>query len=133
MFLHARLMDFNIPQGKYYLANAGFALCDAVLVPYQGVRYHLAEWGQAGVRYVFYKLTSEHTGLISIDQSTRKSFLICDMHRLKTSLNEFLVSIKSDGIFSIVHLSMTCQYRRRYHLGLAPFTTLLWTMMRQTS
>lgn len=50
MFMHARLMDFMIPQGKYYLADAGFAACDTLLVPYRGVRYHLAEWGRAGVR-----------------------------------------------------------------------------------
>ena len=50
MFMHARLMDFKIPHGKYYLADAGFALCNTLLVPYRGVRYHLAEWGRAGVR-----------------------------------------------------------------------------------
>lgn len=50
MYMHARLMDFVIPQGKYYLADAGFALCDTLLVPYRGVRYHLAEWGRAEAR-----------------------------------------------------------------------------------
>ena len=50
MFMHARLVDFLIPQGKFYLADAGFAHCDALLVPYRGVRYHLAEWGHAGVQ-----------------------------------------------------------------------------------
>ena len=50
MFMHARLMDFMIPQGKYYLADAGFAACDTLLVPYCGIHYHLAEWGRAGVR-----------------------------------------------------------------------------------
>jgi hypothetical protein len=50
MFMHARLMDFLIPQGKFYLADAGFAHCDALLVPYRGIHYHLAEWGRAGVR-----------------------------------------------------------------------------------
>ena len=42
----ARITDFNIPPGKYYLADAGFAACDELLVPYRGVRYHLAEWGR---------------------------------------------------------------------------------------
>ncbi|CAA7270773.1 unnamed protein product [Cyclocybe aegerita] len=50
MYLHAHLLDFAIPQGKYYIADAGFAICDTLLVPYHGVHYHLAEWGQAGVR-----------------------------------------------------------------------------------
>jgi hypothetical protein len=42
----ARVTDFNIPPGKYYLADAGFAACDELLVPYCGVCYHLAEWGR---------------------------------------------------------------------------------------
>jgi DDE superfamily endonuclease len=42
--------DFIVPEGKYYLADAGFPSCDELLIPYRGVRYHLAEWGRAGVR-----------------------------------------------------------------------------------
>lgn len=42
----ARITDFHIPPGKYYLADARFAACDELLVPYRGVRYHLAELGQ---------------------------------------------------------------------------------------
>jgi hypothetical protein len=33
------------------LADAGFGACDALLVPYRKVCYHLAEWGRAGVRW----------------------------------------------------------------------------------
>lgn len=50
MYHDARLTDLPIPHGKYYLADAGFPACDALLVPYRGVRYHLAEWGRASVR-----------------------------------------------------------------------------------
>ena len=53
MYSHSRLIDLHIPEGKYYLADAGFALCDTLLVPYRGVRYHLAEWGRANIRCVF--------------------------------------------------------------------------------
>lgn len=42
--------DLNIPEGKYFLADAGFPACDQLLLPYRGVRYHLAEWGRAAVR-----------------------------------------------------------------------------------
>lgn len=52
MFDRARRTDFPVPAGKYYLADAGFNHCAALLVPYRGVRYHLAEWGRAAVRYV---------------------------------------------------------------------------------
>ena len=39
-----------IEPGTYYLADAGFPLCDVLLVPYRGVRYHLKEWEQANLR-----------------------------------------------------------------------------------
>lgn len=42
--------DLKIPAGWYYLADAGFPHCDQLLVPYRGVRYHLAEWGLVGTR-----------------------------------------------------------------------------------
>lgn len=52
MYAKARLQDFPIPPGKCYLADAGFGICDSLLVPYRGVRYHLAEWGRVGKRHV---------------------------------------------------------------------------------
>lgn len=52
MYKHARLLDFRIPDGKFYLADAGFALCDTLLTPYRGIRYHLAEWGRGDTMYV---------------------------------------------------------------------------------
>jgi len=42
--------DFIIPQGKYYLADAGYCLTPSFIVPYRGVRYHLKEWGYANQR-----------------------------------------------------------------------------------
>jgi len=50
LYNNARLTDLYIPEGKYYLADAGFGICHALLVPYRGVRYHLAEWGRAAAR-----------------------------------------------------------------------------------
>jgi DDE superfamily endonuclease len=47
----AESTDLHIPEGKYYLADAGYPLSHKLLVPYRGVRYHLAEWGRASVRY----------------------------------------------------------------------------------
>jgi len=41
----ARLSNLAIPDGKYYLGDAGFPNCRQLLVPYCGQRYHLAEWG----------------------------------------------------------------------------------------
>ena len=45
-----RMTDLHIPAGKYYLADAGFPICDALVIPKRGVRYHLAEWGRAQQR-----------------------------------------------------------------------------------
>jgi hypothetical protein len=50
MYHEAYQTSLRIPEGKYYLADGGFGSCDALMVPYRGVRYHLAEWGHAGVR-----------------------------------------------------------------------------------
>lgn len=52
VYTSARSEDFLIPPGKYYLADAGFAHCDALLVPYRGVRYHLREWRASKLKYV---------------------------------------------------------------------------------
>ncbi|KAJ8490164.1 hypothetical protein ONZ45_g13315 [Pleurotus djamor] len=41
---------FHIPAGKYYLADAGFPSCDALLVPYRNIRYHLREWQSGNLR-----------------------------------------------------------------------------------
>ena len=51
---NARTRDFIIPEGRYYLADAGYPRCIELLIPYRGVRYHLAEWGRANVRYEFH-------------------------------------------------------------------------------
>ena len=40
--------DFWIPDGKYYLADAGYHNTDYLLCPYRGVRYHLKEQAAAG-------------------------------------------------------------------------------------
>ena len=49
----AHSKNLVIPDGKYYLADAGYPSCKELLLPYCNVRYHLAEWGHAGVRYEF--------------------------------------------------------------------------------
>ena len=43
--------DFPITPGTYYLGDAGFPLCEGLLVLYQGTWYHLNEWAQSGQWY----------------------------------------------------------------------------------
>jgi len=53
VFEDARRKGFTIPENHYYLADAGYANSDALLIPYRGVRYHLREWGIAAERCVY--------------------------------------------------------------------------------
>ena len=52
VYADARSTDFAIREGTYYLADAGFPACNALLVPYRNVRYHLKEWARSSSRYV---------------------------------------------------------------------------------
>src|SRR5882724_4680166 len=52
VFHDAHLHDLVIPAGKYYLEDAGYPICDALMVPFRGVRYHLREWESSGLQYV---------------------------------------------------------------------------------
>ena len=45
----AYLKGLTVPEGKYWLGDAGYGLTKKVLTPYRGVRYHLKEWGAAGL------------------------------------------------------------------------------------
>lgn len=46
IYEYARHTDLTLPDGCFFLADAGFPLCDMLLTPYRGVRYHLKEWGR---------------------------------------------------------------------------------------
>jgi hypothetical protein len=50
VFNDARAHDFRIPPGRQYLADAGYFSCAELLIPYRGVRYHLAEWARGDLR-----------------------------------------------------------------------------------
>ncbi|GMI75413.1 hypothetical protein like AT5G41980 [Hibiscus trionum] len=39
-----RPRGFKIPEGKYYLADAGYGIRNGIISPYRGVRYHLKEF-----------------------------------------------------------------------------------------
>ena len=56
MFHDACFTDLPVLLGKYYLADAGFPICEMLLIPYRGVRYHLAEWGHARLWYMIFYL-----------------------------------------------------------------------------
>ena len=37
MFFDSRITDLTVQNGKYYLADAGFPIASALLIPYRGV------------------------------------------------------------------------------------------------
>ncbi len=43
---------FQVPVGKYYLADVGYGNTPWCLTPYRGVRYHLHEWSKSNSRYI---------------------------------------------------------------------------------
>lgn len=44
VFQYAQRHDLCLGSNHYFLADAGFPLCDMLLTPYWGVQYHLQEW-----------------------------------------------------------------------------------------
>jgi hypothetical protein len=43
VYQDARATDFQIPEGRYYPADASYPNTDGLLAPYRGLRYHLRE------------------------------------------------------------------------------------------
>lgn len=52
LYQSAQATTLLVIPGKYYLADAGFGECDALLVPYHGVCYHLKEWARGDTQWV---------------------------------------------------------------------------------
>src|SRR5882724_4136731 len=65
VFHDAHVHDLVILPGKYYLADAGYPICDALLVPFHGVRYHLWEWESSGLQCVMFMASFSMPCLIS--------------------------------------------------------------------
>ena len=96
MFYDARMTDLHVPAGKYYFADTGFPICDALLIPKRGVWYHLAEWGRAQQRCRFFYSMSFQVAVSDLvtvtDLPMQMSSSIYDMHQLATSLSVYLES-----------------------------------------
>ena len=74
IFENARRENFRIPDGRYYLADAGYGNCDALLVPYRGVRYHLKEWGSSVNRRVLIRTCSNGMMTMPSPQNHKELF-----------------------------------------------------------
>ena len=82
----------DIPPGKYYLADTGFPSTTQLLIPYRSVRYHLAEWGWANVRYIFMVCLYEMISKLITGPKIKKNCLTSLTHQLAMSLSSSLVS-----------------------------------------
>lgn len=49
--------NIKVPISRYFLGDAGFASCNALLVPHCGMCYNLKEWYQRGIGYMWFSLT----------------------------------------------------------------------------
>ncbi|KAG2400089.1 uncharacterized protein HKW66_Vig0100570 [Vigna angularis] len=59
-----------IPQGKYYLGDAGFMLKSTVMTPYRGVRYHLKEFSRRGPQNARELFNHRHSSLRNVIERT---------------------------------------------------------------
>ena len=53
IFEYAHSQDLAVPQNCYYLADAGFPICDDLMRPYRRKHYHLKKWARGNQKYVF--------------------------------------------------------------------------------
>ncbi|XP_052726956.1 uncharacterized protein LOC128194802 [Vigna angularis] len=59
-----------IPQGKYYLGDAGFMLKSTIMTPYRGVRYHLKEFTRKGPQNARELFNHRHSSLRNVIERT---------------------------------------------------------------
>lgn len=118
---------FSVPEGFYYLADAGYPHCKELLTPFRGVRYHLQEWGAAGIRYVFCDLStfscSSYNNFIA--QQMQRSYSTFVMLKHAMSLSVFLEFSSSASKFSfsllIIHLTSRLAFLSLYALSRISF------------
>ena len=90
MYSKARMKDFPIPEGHRYLADAGFGICNSLLVPFWNIRYHLAEWGRANIRQAIFSTIKSNIETV-LGHLIQRSFIIFAMPPLAMLLSEYLV------------------------------------------
>ncbi|XP_068486360.1 protein ALP1-like [Phaseolus vulgaris] len=59
-----------IPEGKYYLGDAGFMLKRNIITPYRGLRYHLKEYSRRGPQNAKELFNHRHSSLRNVIERT---------------------------------------------------------------
>lgn len=115
LFHQARTTSLTIPPQKYFLADAGFGICDSLIVPYRGVRYHLREWGRAGERYVMMLVLIVYL-FIFLDLKMQRNSSIYAMLQLAMLSSAFLAFSSEDFLLSFVHQNIAWLFRLVFQL-----------------
>lgn len=72
----------RVPQGKYYLVDAGYGAKPGFLPPFRGVKYHLNEWGNNPVQNEKELFNIRHSSLrVTVERafgSLKRRFKIVD-------------------------------------------------------
>ena len=92
MFEDAHITDLPILHGKYYLADAGFPICNSLIVPYQGEHYHLTEQGHAQLWYVSDLSYSIFQLMVILAPPKKMNYSTSNMHLHATLLSVYMVS-----------------------------------------
>ncbi|KAL6880682.1 hypothetical protein ACP4OV_012247 [Aristida adscensionis] len=78
----ARENGLRVPQGKFYLVDAGYGAKPRFLPPFHGVRYHLNEWGNNPVQNEKELFNHRHSALrVTVERafgSIKRRFKILD-------------------------------------------------------
>ena len=126
VFEDARSTDFNVPEGRYYLGDAGYAISDSLLVPYRGVRYHIKEWGQTRQRYVHIltaHIFKQFTTLSTLDLGITRSSSITNMPYFEITSNESLAFSRGVSRSFSLHRNMTSRPKRNWSQPWQSFIT----------
>ncbi|KAH1072771.1 hypothetical protein J1N35_025099 [Gossypium stocksii] len=59
----SRPRGLRIPEGKYYIADAGYGIRNGYITPYRGVRYHLKEFSDQGPKNAKELFNLRHSSL----------------------------------------------------------------------
>jgi len=97
VFEDARRNDFAVHPGTYYLADAGFPACHALLVPYRRERYHLKEWGRAPQKYNYSFSSALHNSCLITDHKIPENSSTFVIHKHEMSLSAYSEWSKGDS------------------------------------
>ena len=78
VYENALLDGFDIPEGKYYLADVSFPSCKQLLIPYCVIWYRLAKWGHAKTRCICQSISID--GHLYVDYRPRNKKELFDLH-----------------------------------------------------